>query len=58
VVVESLEADDDEVDELLSLLEPQPAAARARAAVSVRARGRRDMARHGSHRRCPAAAPS
>jgi hypothetical protein len=40
-VVAAVEAADVEV--VLSLLDPQPAAASARAAVRVRARGRRDI---------------
>src|SRR4051794_11299310 len=56
VVVWSLDAEASD-DEVLSSLDPQPAAARARAAESIRARGRRDMARHASRSR-PAAVPS
>jgi hypothetical protein len=40
-VVAAVEAEDVEV--VLSLLDPQPAAASARAAVKIRARGRRDI---------------
>jgi hypothetical protein len=42
VVVDCAGAADD-VEVVLSLLEPQPAATSARAAVRVRARGRRDI---------------